>query len=251
MKTLIVTSQVTYIPENYSAPLRELIASARPHLAGVVFLDNLSWSLCKSLGALWASGCTGLARHLSQNILELPLKKRENLFNQAGIPVLHAATMNDPEMISWVKRNQIDLIINLRTRCIYRSEILSAPRLGCINVHHGILPKFRGTFCDLYAMADGRRSGFTIHQMNEKIDAGQILLAKEVSQEGAKDYVAYLAQTSKVEGVELSRLIHEIANRDSVCDEATSIRNSCEKPVYTKNPNWGKIREFKRGGIQL
>lgn len=251
MKTLVVTSQVTYIPDNYAAPLYELLKSSRHHLAGVVLLENLSASLLKNLGALWASGCTGLATHLTKNILELPIKKREKACTDAGVPVFSAQSMNDPEMIRWVKENQIDVIVNLRTRCIYRSEILSAPKIGCLNIHHGILPKYRGTFCDLYALAEGRNAGFTIHQMNEKIDAGKILAVREVSCPGEKNYISYLSAASKIEGGELAVLLESIAQHGAITPHPEFGANICEKPIYTKNPSWTKIREFKKGGIQL
>ena len=200
MKVLLVTSDVTYVPRNYADVFETLLDRAGEHIAGLVLLKEFSWSLIKLAAGLCAIGCTGLAGTLTGNMLRLPLKHRGKLFHKEHLPVKHADTMNSPEMCEWVRDERIDLIINLRTRCIYKKPILEAPRLGCINVHHGLLPEYRGTLCDLFALSENRPAGFTIHQMTERVDAGCILAKGIVSESGERDYLAYLARTGQAEG---------------------------------------------------
>jgi len=155
--------------------------------------------------------------------------------------------MNSDDVISLVKSLEIDLIINLRTRCIYKKEILSTPRLGCINIHHGILPKYRGTFCDLYAMYEEREAGFSIHKMSEKVDAGDIYYVH--SSPPGKNYIKYLAQTSKTEGLALSKVL-----TDMTSSKQQLIPNSLpsgEKPIYTKNPTKKLVNKMRKKGIIL
>ena len=248
MKAVLVTSQVTYIPRNHLALFEELYASAAPHLAGLVLLDNLSPRLLGAAAGLCLIGCRGIAGSLARNILELPLGRRERIFDRLGLPVIRAKTMNDPKMVDWVKSNAVDLVINVRTRCIYKSEILNAPRLGCINIHHGLLPEFRGTMCDLYALWKNRRAGFTIHVMNEKIDAGRILVRQAVSVPGEKDYLQYLAKTGREEGSVVAMLLQAAARTGALPD---GIPNRCEKPIFTRNPTRDQIRLFRQAGLLL
>ena len=101
-----------------------------------------------------------MATTLTRNIVELPLKRREKLISGRDLPTLRAKTMKDPRIIAWIRGQDIDLVINLRTRCIYRSEVLDASKLGCINIHHGLLPLYRGAMCDLFALSENRPAGF-------------------------------------------------------------------------------------------
>lgn len=248
MKTLLVTSQVTYVPQNYQTLFEELVKRVPEHLMGVMILKNLSLKVLGQAAGLAAMGCTGIASHLFRNILELPLQRREKIFREKKLGVYSAMSMNDPQVVQWVQDEKIDLIVNVRTRCIYKKPILDAPQIGCINVHHGILPDYRGTLCDLYALWEGRRAGFTIHQMNEKIDAGVILIRAEISKPGEKDYVQYLSETGAEEGKILADLISQIAKHEKF---PNGLINKSEKPIYTRNPTRVQIQQMRKEGMRL
>jgi len=248
MNILLVTSDVTYIPRNYADVFETLLEQAGDHIVGLVVLKEFSWSLIKRTVGLYSIGCTGLASALTRNMLGLLLERRGKLFCKEHLPVKHADTMNSPEMCEWIREQHIDLIINLRTRCIYKKPILEAPRLGCVNVHHGLLPKYRGTLCDLYALNENRPAGFTIHQMNERVDAGRILAKETVSEPGEKDYLAYLTRSSKAEGEALARLIQEIVERDVL---PTGEPNTCEDPVFTRTPGPEELKALLAQGMIL
>ena len=249
MKALLVTSEITYVPRNYQDLFEEVLAQAPEHIAGLVILRNFSVKLFRDALGLRLLGAPGVSDSLLSNSLGIFGRKREALFQKKGMPVLYAQSMNDAKIVEWVRSQQIDLVINVRTRCIYKKEILAAPRLGCLNIHHGLLPEYRGTLCDLYALSEGRPAGFTIHQMNEKIDAGRILIRKSVSEpNGEKDYIAYLARTGREEGQALVELLKAIAETDSL---PAGLGNQCDRPVYTRNPDREKIRQMKREGMLL
>jgi methionyl-tRNA formyltransferase len=248
MRALLVTSQITYVPRNYQALFEGVLKNASEHVAGLVLLENLSWRLSKDILGLKLLGCNGIAGHLLKNIIELPKHRREKLFEERGLPVIRAKTMNTPEMVQCVKNQKIDLVVNVRTRCIYKTPILKAPRLGCINIHHGLLPEYRGTLCDLYALSEGRPAGFTIHEMNEKIDAGKILRRREVSRPGDRNFSAYLEKASELEGFELASLLQEIAQYDALPE---GLSNQCAKAIYTRNPNRKQISKMRKEGMVL
>jgi len=248
MKTLLVTSQITYVPRNYQGLFEEILASASSHIAGLVLLENASWKLSRDILGLKLLGCSRISRHLLKNLIELPKKGREKLFEAKGIPVIRAKTMNSAEMLEYVIREKIDLIVNARTRCIYKKPILEAPRLGCINIHHGLLPEYRGTLCDLYALSEQRPAGFTIHEMNEKIDAGRILKRREVSSSDDRDFAVYLEKASVIEGQELGRLLLEISRLGRLPEGAV---NQCERAVYTRNPDRKQIARMREAGLVL
>lgn len=254
MKVLLVTSQITYVPRNYLDLFEELFARAGAHIAGLVLLQNASPRLLAQSAGIFALGAPGIASSIFRNFAELPLRRRERLFEERGLPVLRSSTMNDATMVSFVRDQGIDLVVNARTRCIYKREVLEAPRLGCINIHHGILPRYRGTMCDLYALYEGRPAGFTIHQMNEKIDAGRIFLVREMSRAGELDYPAYLGRTGAEEGRALAELVLDVAERGALPAGTPNTPTEADAAggvVFTRNPKRHQIRAMKRAGLRL
>lgn len=246
MKIVLVTSQVTYVQENYLNLLTPFLASNYKHVVGLIILKNLNLStMAKALGVRF-TGAPKMSNTLLKNIADLANKKREKLCAQYGIPVKYFNSMNDAEAIQWVKEQDTDLVVNMRTRCIYKNEILNAPHIGCINIHHGILPDFRGTFCDLHALAEGKEAGFSIHQMTAKIDHGRILHVEVVSNGTDKDYMAYLARSGAIEAKALSKVIKDI-EKNGLQGEP----NISPKPIFTKNPTQEGIKKMLAQGMIL
>lgn len=61
-------------------------------------------------------------------------------------------------------------------------SVLSAPRLGCVNLHASLLPRWRGAAPLQHAILAGDRvQGFTVMQIDEGLDTGPILLQQEVN----------------------------------------------------------------------
>lgn len=248
MQTLIVTSDITYVPRNHLDFFAELFARVPRQLAGLVVLRGLSFGLLQTIAGLYWCGARGTARTLLQNIADLPRGRRESLFERHGLPVVRARSMNEPWVADWVTAHRIDLIVNVRTRCVYQRSILSAPRLGCINIHHGILPRYRGVLCDLYALVEGRPAGFSIHRMMPKIDAGPILARCEVSSGVESSYVDYLNRTGRQEGRALADLLGEV---DKTGQLPAGLPNRCPDPVYTSQPDWRTLRNLCRMAVAL
>lgn len=75
-----------------------------------------------------------------------------------------------------------DLIITAAYGQMIPQEVLDCPRLGCINVHASLLPKYRGGAPVHYAILNGdKTTGVTIMYMVKKMDAGNIIYQKEIS----------------------------------------------------------------------
>ena len=249
LRVVFVTSKVTYVPRNYEDLFIEFFKNISDvEVQGLILLDNLDLSLLKSVAGLKYLGANKVQRTLIKNIISLPLKKREKIFKKRNIEVKEIKTMNDRDAIDWCKSKSIDVIINVRTRCIYKADILETPNLGCINIHHGILPKYRGTMCDLYALSEDRPAGFTIHQMNKKIDDGVIFKSTEVSTGHHKDYIDYLEIGASIEGKDLAELMNKTAKSNKFPNGQI---NKSDDKIYTKNPTREQVSKFKKKGINL
>ena len=250
MKYVVVTSQVTYVPKNYLALFEELVKEKNNLPVAIVLLDNIDKSLLKGIIGTFFLGawriCALLIANTFLSIFSI-FDRRVLLAKAMNIPVIRCKSANDQDFVDWVKSQQLDLVINARTRCIYRKAILEAPKLGCINIHHGILPHYRGTMCDLYALSEGMPAGFSIHRMNKKIDDGEIIKKVEVSKK-EKNYPQHLYRSSKIEGITLVQFVGEISKSRLLPAGEENISSNC---IYTRNPGIGKIIEMKRKGIKL
>lgn len=98
-----------------------------------------------------------------------------------GLEVITPSNVNSPEIIDLLKQQQPELGVVVAYGQILKAEVLNVFPLGCINVHASLLPKYRGAAPIQWAIANGEKlTGITIMFMNEKMDAGDIILQKAV-----------------------------------------------------------------------
>ncbi len=93
------------------------------------------------------------------------------------IPVYQPQNFNEHADIDVLQKLDADLMVVTAYGLLLPPAILTAPRLGCINVHASLLPRWRGAAPIQRAILAGdRETGITIMQMNEGLDTGDILL---------------------------------------------------------------------------
>lgn len=87
--------------------------------------------------------------------------------------ILQPLSFKDPETLELLRSLELDLLIVVAYGQILPRSILDTPRLGCINVHGSLLPRWRGAAPIQRAIAEGdQKSGITIMQMAESLDTG-------------------------------------------------------------------------------
>lgn len=100
---------------------------------------------------------------------------------RAGIPVLTPDRVNAPESIEAIAALRPDAIVTAAYGQILKPALLELPRLGCINVHFSLLPRYRGAAPIQWAIVNGEsESGVTIMFMDEGMDTGDIIEQKVV-----------------------------------------------------------------------
>lgn len=86
---------------------------------------------------------------------------------------------SDPAELSHLRALSPDLIVVAAYGQILKREALELPRLGCINLHSSLLPRWRGAAPIQRAILEGdRESGVSVQKMVEKLDAGDVLLSE-------------------------------------------------------------------------
>ncbi|MGC1182791.1 methionyl-tRNA formyltransferase [Legionella sp.] len=93
-----------------------------------------------------------------------------------GISVYQPLNFKKPETISELAALEADIMIVIAYGLILPKTVLELPRLGCINVHASLLPRWRGASPIQHAILHGDvESGITIMQMDVGMDTGNIL----------------------------------------------------------------------------
>jgi methionyl-tRNA formyltransferase len=94
----------------------------------------------------------------------------------ANIPVLQPITLKTKDDLNLLSAFEADLMVVVAYGIILPQVILDAPRLGCINIHGSLLPRWRGAAPIHRAlMAGDTLTGVTIMQVIKKLDAGDML----------------------------------------------------------------------------
>lgn len=96
---------------------------------------------------------------------------------QYGIPVYQPSTLKDVTAQTELKALNADLMVVVAYGLLLPEAVLTAPRLGCINVHASLLPRWRGAAPIQRAIEAGdKESGVVIMQMDQGLDTGDMLL---------------------------------------------------------------------------
>jgi methionyl-tRNA formyltransferase len=105
------------------------------------------------------------------------------------------------EFAEKLRQMKTDLIFVWSYPMILPAEIIEIPRLGCVNVHLGLLPEYRGVNGIRHALLNGEeKTGVTIHFMDAGIDSGDII-ARISFPITAQDDIISLLQKSKAAGL--------------------------------------------------
>jgi len=98
-----------------------------------------------------------------------------------GLPVRCPASLRDPDTQAAFAALNADLAVVAAYGLILPCSILDAPRLGCINLHASLLPRWRGAAPIQRALLAGdRETGVTIFQIEPSLDTGPILASRSI-----------------------------------------------------------------------
>lgn len=99
-----------------------------------------------------------------------------------GIPVYQPLKASSPDFAQLLEKYHADLFVVVAYGEIIKQNLLKMPRLGCINVHASLLPKYRGAAPIQWSIINGEKeTGITIMHMALKMDAGNIIKHATVS----------------------------------------------------------------------
>jgi methionyl-tRNA formyltransferase len=163
-----------------------------------------------------------------------------------GIPFQHVGSPNAAGFVAELRQRAPDLLASVACPYILKEAVLNLPPLGCINIHHAPLPRYKGMMPTFWQMYHGEKQvGVTVHYMAAKVDEGAALLQEELEIRPGEP-LDQLIQRSKRHGAHcMARVMRQIA----VGTQEAVDMNLSEGSYFTF-PTLEQIREFHRRGFR-
>ncbi len=143
-----------------------------------------------------------------RKILPTPIKK---IALDKGVEVFQPENINDEKSIKKIIKFNPDIILVVAYGQILSKDILDIPRIGCINIHASLLPKYRGAAPINWAIINGEKeTGITFIFMSEKVDAGDIIYQRKITILPDETYGELRERLSKLSGEVINEFLEEI-----------------------------------------
>ena len=100
---------------------------------------------------------------------------------QAGLPVLQPPDFKLDEDLQHLRELDADLMVVAAYGLLLPAAVLAAPRLGCVNIHASLLPRWRGASPIQQAILAGDAvTGVSLMKMDEGLDTGDVILSRSL-----------------------------------------------------------------------
>jgi methionyl-tRNA formyltransferase len=107
-------------------------------------------------------------------------EKIYQLCQEKNIPVKRKVNANSEEFISFLRSNEIDIVILAWWPAIIKKAAIEAVRIGWINLHPSLLPYNRGKHGYYWSVVEGTPFGVSVHFIDEGIDSGKIIFQRPI-----------------------------------------------------------------------
>lgn len=150
------------------------------------------------------------------------------------IPVFQPAYLRKEEVQQELQSFQPDVIVVVAYGKILPKAVLDLPRLGCINVHGSLLPKYRGAAPIQWTVINGDGTGgVTTMFMGEGLDTGDVLLKAETPV-GAEETAGQLFDRLKDLGADLLLETLEKLERGKLTPVPQNEEDATHAPMLSK-----------------
>lgn len=169
------------------------------------------------------------------------------LCNRHGIPVIQESNVNGGPFLDNIRPMNLDLIVSVAAPVIFKENLISLPQFGCINIHNGKLPRYRGMLPNFWQMYEGEKTvGVTIHEINPGIDDGRIILQRDVDIEATETLESIIKRTKRIGAHFMMEAINIIRTGN-----VTYMENPVTDGSYFSFPSREDVKEFKRRGKRI
>lgn len=158
------------------------------------------------------------------------------------VPFFKQQNVNQRDFIAKLRELNLDLIVSFSAPSIFKSELLSLPRKGCINLHCSLLPQYSGILPSFWTLFyDERETGVTVHYMDNEIDNGDILGQKSVEILESDSMFDIIKRTKMIGGRLMVDVIHDI-----MTNNVKLVKNKVNHEKYYSWPTEVDFQNFAK-----
>ena len=151
--------------------------------------------------------------HLFTNLVT-PSNKVYEVCKSNSIPLFKVSTINSKNCKRLLSKSSLDLIFN-QSHHIVSKDILAIPKVGILNRHGALLPKYRGRLSPFWQLLNNEsRGGVTFHLLDEKIDNGPIVYQKPIKIESNESFNSLVSKIFTEAGEGFSKSISILEKSD-------------------------------------
>lgn len=257
MRVLIITEEdefylplsIDYLLKNCSEKIVEVVCARNPLLPGKLKAARKFYAAF-GLGPILSQGVRVASAKILDALPWLNFTGRyysvKRVCEAYNILNSYAENINAADFLEHRQELDIDLIASVSPTQIFKENLISLPKYGCINIHTAKLPKYRGLYPTYWAMACGEKTvGISVHYIEKGVDTGKIILQEdwEIPQRTTLDN---MLKVTKLKGVEL--LIKAIKQIAAGTVQAFYPQG---EGTYFSFPTPDSYKEFKNRGYKL
>ena len=175
------------------------------------------------------------------------------LASECNLPVLKPSSLKSDELFEALEGLQPDLIVVIAFR-ILPKRLYSLPKLGAINVHASLLPRYRGAAPINWALINGEKeTGLTSFYLKSKVDTGDMILQEKTPIEATENFDSLYHRLSELAGPFLLKTLEQIeqGHRNSVIQDDSMATPAPKIGPFDALIDFGfpaeKVRDFVRG----
>jgi folate-dependent phosphoribosylglycinamide formyltransferase PurN len=260
MKLVILTQEDPFtVPKN----IHSLASLPGVELLQVVVLNakgsliNKKAYFIKGFGP-WQSARMGLALLFARSLDLVDalcgyrlLHHKHSVRAVAAVHRAPCCVITDPNaeaFIESLRRLAPDLLISFSAPCVFRRELLSVPRLGALNLHCSLLPRYAGLLPSFWVLYHGEQeTGATVHYMDDQIDHGGILGQVRIPIARGMSMLELIKRSKAAGGELICRIVRQMQ-----CNQTPLTQpNDSAGRSYFSWPTVEELRRFRSRGGRL
>lgn len=169
----------------------------------IIFFGNTKYS---KIGARIIHSSYPISLVITKKLMPNPVKQ---MADELNLPIIETNQL-DEAVIEKIKQLNPDFLVVEDFGLILPPELLEIPKYAALNIHHSLLPKYRGPSPAQAAILNGDSvSGVTVIKMTPEVDAGDILAQEEYELTPDETTDSLLTKLNEIGGQVLDSVIEQ------------------------------------------
>jgi len=262
LKILFVTQEDPFYVKNFFEEFFDIYPFFKKEIKGIVVCRTLGQgSIMKLIRKLYAfygfkDFIKMIVRYFNLKLSAIGRKfgltkknfTLEQLFSAHGLNYEYVSDVNNKNFIDKWKGQGINLIVSVAASEIFKQPLLDMPELGCINIHHAPLPRYRGMLPNFWQMFNDEKEVFiTVHKMDTKLDNGDMISQRSVLINNDESLDQLIKRTKRLGAHVMKESLDKIREGRVSCIPV----DSAEQGSYYSFPQAEDVKEFRKKGYRL